>query len=280
MKKKIIPLLFCLFFLFINTLPVHADMGPKPSVNLEFTDIDSPYYVTLLSKYDHYGPYHVSNEPIEKDSYMIKKNHEEGIKAWQAFRDYHDSDGFYFIEYFEYCEDNHFNWTYYPPDTFKILIYFPETNTFAVSEVIETYAFDSYYQVQMEENLLTAKQNYNFSQEILSLVIRVVITIAIEILIAYLFNIRNKKMLRSILMVNIVTQLLLNIALNYYNYYCGTLFLNIFYLLLELIIFVMEGSIYRDIFKKQHHPFLYSFTANLISFITGVFLIQLLPGIF
>ena len=39
--------------------------------------------------------------------------------------------------------------TYYPPPKFKILLYYPETETFVSSGIYERYAFDTYYTVDM-----------------------------------------------------------------------------------------------------------------------------------
>jgi hypothetical protein len=62
---------------------------------------------------------------------------------------------------------------YYPPEDFKILLYFPADDRFAVSEeACERYAFDSYYQVNLSgvdpvsaENGFTfpAVRNYDFT---------------------------------------------------------------------------------------------------------------------
>ena len=58
-KKRILPLLICIcvgFALF--PVASGADMGPKPSVVIDFKGLeDEDYYVTLLSKTDSTGPY-------------------------------------------------------------------------------------------------------------------------------------------------------------------------------------------------------------------------------
>jgi hypothetical protein len=76
---------------------------------------------------------------------------DEDYAIWEAFDSYQDKDDFYFLQYFtKLGEDAAFRWGYYPPKEFKILLYFPDDGSFAVSdEVYERYAFDSYYTVDL-----------------------------------------------------------------------------------------------------------------------------------
>ena len=75
-------------------------------------------------------------------------------------------------------------WTYYPPGDFKILLYYPETETFVSSGIYARYAFDTYYTVDMDgvdigsveynDDLSTnerieAYRSYNYRQEMLAL---------------------------------------------------------------------------------------------------------------
>jgi len=84
---------------------------------------------------------------------------------------------------------NRFRWTYYPPNEFKVLIYFPENDAFLASEIHERYAFDSYFIATISGvNLdIAMTQSYQYSAEIASLAIRIVLTIAIELAIALIF---------------------------------------------------------------------------------------------
>ena len=59
-------------------------------------------------------------------------------------------DGYNFLQYLWECSaDKIIEWTYYPPSVFKILLYFPESDSFVVSGACETYAFDSYYTIDL-----------------------------------------------------------------------------------------------------------------------------------
>ena len=85
--------------------------------------------MTLLSKEASSGPFGVYENDEETDHF----NNEFGPdEVWKAFINYQDKDGFYFISYFQECTDT-FQWNYYPPNEFKVLIYFPESQSFITS---------------------------------------------------------------------------------------------------------------------------------------------------
>ena len=192
-------------------------------------------------------------------------------------------------------------WTYYPPEDFKILLYYPEAGTFVSSGSYERYAFDTYYTVDMEgvrigsveynEGLSTnerinAYRSYNYRKELLSLAVRILLTIAIEMVVGLLFGFRQKKQLQILALVNITTQLLLNLLLNIIHYNAGPLAFITSYVFFEIIVFALEAGLYcrflkRVSPKKENGDFvLYSFIANSASFWVGYYLATVLPGIF
>lgn len=73
-------------------MSVSADMGPKPSVVVDFIGLeDEVYYVTLLSEDTSTGPWSLGNEYYE---YMGDE------AAFEKFCEYEDVDGYYFPEYY------------------------------------------------------------------------------------------------------------------------------------------------------------------------------------
>ena len=127
---------------------------------------------------------------------------------WEIFVNYKDPDGYYFLQRsWKVSESKELACTYYPPDDFKILLYYPETETFVSSGIYARYAFDTYYTVDMDgvdigsveynDDLSTnerieAYRSYNYRQEMLALGARIVLTILIEMLVALLFGFRQK----------------------------------------------------------------------------------------
>lgn len=297
MKKKLFKILCVTAILFIF-LPsfAYGDIGPKPSVLINFQGLEGEaYYVTLLSESSSTGPYSAVGR-FEGDSRY--EEGQEDYEIWNKFVNYDDKDGYYFLQYFRDCtETSEFKWTYYPPQKFKILMYFPEYDSFAVSDVYERYAFDSYYKVDGRNIKLShlstfegieAVKNYDFTAEIISLIARIVGTIAIEVTVALIFGYRRKNQLRIILITNIATQTILNILLNTVNYYHGGLAFLLSYILAEIIVFIIEAAVYSTLLtkntsgksSKKAHAIIYALIANLISFYLGFQIAKLIPGIF
>lgn len=219
--SRVLSALLCMVLL-ILLFPVtaSADMGPKASVHISFENMgEAVCYGTLLSSAESTGPYSAWNGN-EKES----NNYGSNEDIWRAFVEYKDEDGFYFLGIsWEVSESHSIDWTYYPPSTFKILLYYPETDTFAVSGVYERYAFDAYYTVDMNNagEDITAQKSYEYRDELLSLVARILLTIAIEMGVALLFGFRGRRELLLLVGVNGATQIILNVLLNIVNYRSG-----------------------------------------------------------
>lgn len=286
-------------------IAANADMGPKASVWIQFENMgDELCYGTLLSERESTGPASVW-DGTEENARIYEENPYSSyfVRAvWEAFVNYKDPDGYYFLQNgWTVSETKEIAWTYYPPSRFKILLYYPETETFVSSGIYEQYAFDTYYTVDMDgvnigsveynEDLSTNEQinayrSYDYRQEMLSLAVRIVLTIVIEMIVALLFGFRKKKQLLILAIVNLITQICLNVLLNIINYNSGPLAFTVFYALLEIAVFAMEAVLYCKILKKESEKqrnwyyVTYSFAANSVSFGTGFFLARILPGIF
>ena len=289
MKHKVFAFIMCLMLVMAMTIPASADIGPKPSVQIEFTGMEGQtYYGTLLSMYESTGPASVWDGNPEHADYQPG---EEGYDIWLKFVEYQDGDGYYFLQWWWDCsETNQLNWTYYPPTPFKILLYFPETDTFYVSPVYERYAFDSYFTVDMSDldaDPMVADKSYDYTWEIISLAARIILTIALELAIALLFGYREKKVLGFLAIVNAVTQVGLNVALNIINYNSGSMIFTFNYVLLEILVFAIEAIAYAVLLKKfsgkEQKPVKavgYALVANAASFGFGLWLAHVIPGIF
>ena len=303
---KIFTMLLCaVMVVIIFPITASADIGPKASVCITFKNMgDEPCYGTLLSEKASTGPSSAWDGNDETARHNGNNPHEAfDYETWNAFVEYEDVDGYYFLqEGWNVSEKKEIAWTYYPPNRFKILLYYPETETFVVSGIYERYAFDTYYTVDMNgvnigsveydnelstDERIDAYRSYNYRVEILSLVARILLTIAIEMIVALLFCFRNRKQLALLIGVNAVTQIILNVVLNIINYNSGQMAFVFFFVLLELAIFALEAVLYciwmkklSDKPKKSGFYVLYSFVANAVSFGSGLLIAMWLPGIF
>ena len=288
MKRKAFAFLMCMVLVMVMPITASADMGPKPSVRIEFTGIEGEtYYGTLLSLRESTGP--ASAWDGKSDYPEWHPEEEQGI--WEAFLHYEDADGYYFLqEWWDCSESNQLNWTYYPPASFKILLYFPETDSFYVSPIYERYAFDSYFTVDLsayDTAPIMAHQSYDYTWELISLAARIVLTIILELGIALLFGYREKKVLACLAVVNIVTQVTLNVALNIINYNSGSMSFTFSYVLFEILVFAIEAAAYAALVgkcsskvQKKGRAVGYAFIANVASFALGLWLAHVIPGIF
>ena len=259
-----------------------ADTGPKPSVRVTFENMgDELCYGTLLSKTPSTGPAHAWDGT--EDGKYIHEGADEAV--WRAFTEFKDEDGFYFLQWFWRADENKaLNWTYYPPQTFKILLYYPDRATksgaadnsaggatrdsettaasgaFCVSAVLKKYAFHSYYFVDMRnvqsETIgtiakISATQGYDYSAEILGFFVRFIVTLGVETLLALAFGLRTKRAFLTVLAANGVTQIALNLLLNvrlHFNNLYGVIPL---YFFAELFIFAAEAALYCFILGKR-----------------------------
>jgi hypothetical protein len=87
--------------------------------------------------------------------------------------------------------------------------------------------------------------------------------------------------------VNIVTQVILNLALNIVNYRSGSMSFTFSYVLYEILVFAIEAVAYSVLLKKFSTKVLkkgraigYAFVANAASFALGLWLAHIIPGIF
>ncbi len=294
-KKSAVAALFLIFCLFALPFPAFADTGPKPSVIVTFQNLEQKNcYVTLLAKESESGPHRVY------DPAAGNRDAGDAPEIWQKFVDYKDPDGFHFLQsYQKLGSDGTFRGGYYPPtQEFKILMYFPGDNAFAVSgESYRPYAFESYYTVDASAlsvnpvpngTIFRARESYDYAGEMWSLLARTLITIAVELLIALPFGYRSKQQLGFLALVNVATQFILNILLNLVNYKQGGLLYLFAYILLEFFVLSLEAVVYTHSVTlvkyaktdQKLHPIVYSVVANLASYAAGLALFFCIPEIF
>lgn len=262
--KRILKGLFLFVLLLQNAMIfVRADVGPKPSVTIYIDEApnNQKYYVTLLSEVDQYGPWN----HIE-----VGTNNE----ADAFFVNYQDKEGFYYLGNAHECSESHtYSWSYYPPNPFKVAIYCPETNYVGVSEITTREAFDGYYHVTYGSNPLIIKEEVKLDKKILSFALRVVLTLIVEILLGLLFGYRKKKEVLTILITNIITQILLNLGLSVVDYYGGWLVWFVLFILGEFVVFLIEAIVYCIVFKDHSRwkTIAYALLANILTFILGIY---------
>ena len=290
MKRR----LFCgsiLALLLVCLLPLWAaaDTGPKPSITVTPEGFgEDACYLTLLSQTETTGPWSKHESfAASKDSYGDPEADEA---IWTAFNDYQDADGFSFLGcYGEVTGGQVFCWSYYPPDTFKVLAYFPDSGTFAVGLVTEREEFSARYTVSPSETgeTLLIEKARNQEAENKSFVGRLVLTLALELAVAVVFAFRAKRQIITIVCMNLITQVGLNQAITHLFPLVSSRWYWPGLLALEVLIFLVEGAVYARLLPKWKkdpaavcHPWGYALAANVASFGVGLILARLIPGMF
>lgn len=115
------------------------------------------------------------------------------------------------------------------------------------------------------------------SRSILLVTLRVLFTLVIEGVLFFLFGFRSKKSWIAFLVMNLLTQGILNVVLNGASPFASYLILNLIFM--EFFVFVAE-IIGVLVFIKEHGRFRrvsYVLVANLASLVLGGYLITVLP---
>lgn len=285
--RKNLPVLILLILLVLMPSTAMADMGPKPSVNIEVNNLkeNQEVYITLLSKEESTGPFSKDTELQSHEDYL-----EEGFNKFKSIK---DKDGYYFLGNLDLLKGNGtYSWSYYPPQDFKIALYFPEQNLVLISKPYSRYAFNSNFKLNYKDmdlkdevyyfdNEISIKKVRDINKEIKSFILRLVLTIIIEYLVALAMFKPTKYQTKLIIKTNIFTQVLLNLAISLILYFYGFLAFVIILISCEIAVFIIEGVIYKKRLnqnlpenKKPAMPMLYAFIANLISAGAGYYLVR------
>ena len=217
--KVVLSVLVFLLIFSIGTTTVSADMGPKPASYITIKGIEGDYVACFAAK-EAWGPNFDYETWIEYEMDYLQYN---------PIMEYKDDEGFKWItHYYECSGKDEISFTYYCPNEYKIVIY--QNGQFLIAtEALEMYAFATYYEIDFSTGTVTTPQDikvtktYDYFDEVLNLIIRIVLTLAIEIGLFYLFRLYTKRNFMVVLIVNLITQIFLNVAVNISLYNSGSL---------------------------------------------------------
>ena len=279
MKKRIISLLLTVLLLLpLVTVTANADMGPKPGTSITVIPGGGErVVVTLLAQEENNGPHWTIGPEESPASWMADEALLE--EAWYIFRDYQDPEGYHF---WGNVYEGHVAWGYYPPEVFKIAVYYPEYDILWVSaDSYERYAFNSDYRLNLPalgagaqngEVDRVLKKTSNLGSELAGFLIRVLLTLAVELAVARFFGFTQKHHRRVILGVNLVTQVGLNLLLWGWYFFDGPLAAMVRLFLAEIVVLIAECIVYLrrlDREKGRGRIVGYTILANLASVLLG-----------
>jgi hypothetical protein len=258
------------------TFPVHADMGPKPSLTIVVKNPPAePYYLDLLIKengsYDNLGE---TRGTFDRDMLELLRSEEingwypaltSGTKAPLFGELIGIKKGETMVHWFGY---------YGLPSEFKIIIVSKSGNV-RVSETIKTTLFQTTIDYDM------ANGRFELPNVIVSYVKQFastfIPTLLIEGLILLLYRLWSRRNLKTILFVNFGTQVFMSAVVGTVLLKQGMLAAFFVLLLIEPVIMIVEALIYRFTLEKgtKNMYLAYAITANLASALVGLMLILL-----
>ena len=276
-------LMLTLVMLCAMSLPVYADMGPKPDLVIDFSGIHEPCVVTVLSTVKSYGP----NQPMQiawmpwwdEQAPEIDKEIDQKFIDETKLLNEDRTEQLYFWGVL--AQNSPYVFGYYPPETFYVLVYFPETDSFLLSE--ESYT-RTVFHTELAITVENGKLLFNARQPLYGImknwkdndavVLRLLVTVITEIVIGMFFMKYTQKSMLTVIGVNVITQILLNIVI-WLRYYVLSNSVSTYFPVLagaEVLIFLIEGFIYSKLISREElsRPYLYALIANAFTCWLGV----------
>lgn len=288
MKKFIISLFAFLltFIFFITSSPTvaYADTGPKPQTTIEIYNLENSDYIVAFGAKKCNPTHHFFIPEDEKNGKTYYGDIEDLTLVYNKVT---LPEEWKLLDISSFYEDTTrlvIQSGYMWPSEFILIIYNKVSDNYYLSEVTKTYAFHSYFKYNMKnyqedsislEKKIILEKSYQYGKEILGFLLRLAVTLAIEMLLAVAFQF-NKKSLWIIGITNLVTQVGLNLALNLTTYLSGkSLWFIIIYAFIELMIVLVEAIIFKILCRRgkdetREFIIIYTILANVLSFVLGM----------
>ncbi len=268
---------------------VYADMGPKPTVQVAVNGLpESNYAVTLITNQASPGAsYTIYEENIfmlpTETELLLKRLREENTEYLLAgpIKTYMSSSSVGYL------------WTYYAPTQFEIVIYDLNNDILYRSNQIQKHVYTEVYIADYKDFEQIDENTYTFtpkgaivyttldkrtlgetiSIDLAMFILRIVLTIAIEILIALCFKF-TKESYKIIAITNLITQVILNVVIGVWSLFGGALFGPFVGLIIgEFLVFIIEPIVYKKKCLRQDgtkkHIVFYAILANFITLAAG-----------
>lgn len=297
MKKLIskVMITFILVMLLLFSFPfVKANSGPPANIEISIINFDMDFSFDFLIHRDNpltEAEISAAKTLINEQEYYAFDN----TYFTEDYAEYQDSEGY--VSGLLYGDYNHFFLNKYNPEKyyvrawmdlpreFKILLYTAE-GKIITSELITMSQFDfrltyDLTSVDMSSHQTNAGTISGFignpwknTTTWVNFLLRLSLTLFIEIVILALFQFKKKWTFYKIILLNIVTQVVLNIVLIsvFYLSYDNSYSYVFTFIVGEIMVFLVEG-IFTVLFIKEKRTWIkmmYSFVANATSLIVGL----------
>lgn len=300
--------LFMVIALWGNSVLANAPMYEE---YVEFKVIgipeDSEWFVEILAEdeYDIQAAYESSDAPadfeMQSDFYLSgwgERLGEEYSYVDQKIEDLAASEGLSRTEQKSHCSKNkyerpgRFEWSpVMELDSYRIAVYLPEYDRLLLSDSVDQLQkFDHilFDCSDMENGVLKVYPKDPTMLRVIDFVTRLIFTVVVETLLALAFDVKEKDALAYIAIVNLITNLSMNLILNRFGKIGwsshGEMIYTEIMIFLEIMVFLIEGILYlcykkRGVFESSGKTFLFSFVANLITGIAGFWIFFYFDGL-
>lgn len=291
MKRKIVCLILVLLMILpVTILTASANSAPRPDFVLHFSGIEGTCYMTLLreKKIDEYSVYHVSvdgkrdKQLFDYELFGHVRPDDIAEPIFQAFYNYKDPDGYYFVQQMANLTDNATAYEEDNPEDFKILLYFPDSDKFISSEKIEAHSYFNCFNITVEDDqIVSVTRSTEYAEygvsfgDAMYLLFLLIQTIVLEMLVAIPFRFRRKKYMLTIFVTNLLTHPLMMGLVLVTNPSIHDSVLSFPFAFFEIGVAVIESLVYLWLFPKCEKErtlnkwliVAYAVTANLVTYV-------------
>ena len=247
--------------------------GYFQSTKIDFEGVESECYATLLSRYTVSGTW----------STQLQYDLNAPDKVIAFFDAYEDPDPYFYLNYFQDISEGLLYWPYYPPDDFKVLVYFPDSGVSMVTgQAYQRYALTSTYKAVISDGKIVMKPNYDYAKLIAITSFRIMIGIAASLLVSFLFGRPMRSEWKYVLGSTILFHVLLNLMISFYSFRHGFSMVEyyLFVWLAYVPFFLLQGYFYTRRAYSIESPYFCSLFSNVAAYALGMFLVDNFPKLF
>ncbi|MBQ6413613.1 MAG: hypothetical protein IJI19_09065 [Ruminococcus sp.] len=269
----------------------NAPLTPDIIITLD-QPYEGDYLIAVLSDRNAFYQY---DEQWYND-YKGEYGHEALWAAAKKIRSTRDEDGYDYIADIDgFNKENRTTNVGYPYDTFKIALYYPDTDTLVKTKILVKEKYIHLYQltldgkniknVQTKQDLnngvfrpaVTTVRPYFQEQMIFQFLVCLAFNLVVEILIGLLFGYRKWKHILTIAVTNFITLILLTVSTILINPPVYGSLLSFPFAFFEIAVAAVEGTVYAIVFRRfnkseKYSPWLavlYAFVANAFTYVVG-----------
>ena len=247
--------------------------GYYQSTKINFEGIEGECYATLLSRYT------VSGTWSTQLQYDLNAP-EEVIAFFDAYK---DPDPYFYLNYFQDVSEGLLYWPYYPPDDFKVLVYYPDTGiSMTTEQAFRRYALTSTYKAVISDGKILLEPNYDYAKLIAITSFRIIAGVAVSLLLSFLFGNPMRSERKYLICSTVLFQVILNLLISFYSFRHGFSMVEyyLFVWLAYLPFSLLQGYLYTRKAYSIESPYFCALFSNVAAYALGMFLVDNFPKLF